>query len=807
MNRYICIHGHFYQPPRENPWLEEVELQDSAYPYHDWNQRITAECYSPNAASRILDSQKKINDIVNNYSKINFNFGPTLLSWMEKNSPDTYQNILDADKVSQEKFSGHGSAIAQSYNHMIMPLANLHDKHTQVVWGIKDFEYRFQRKPEGMWLSETAVDIETLEVLSEHGIKFTILAPSQAARTRKIGEKKWKNVRGDKVDPKRAYMCNLPSGKTITIFFYDGPVSQEIAFRDLLKNGEGFANRLLGLFNTHKQDPQIVNIATDGETYGHHHRYGEMALSYCLHHIEAEQLANITVYGDYLEKFAPQYEVKIFENTSWSCAHGVERWRSDCGCCIGSHQKWDQKWRLPLREALDWVRDSIIPAFEGEMSKFVADPWTIRNNYIDVILNRSSENVNKFFKENINNGLSEGDQTKVIKLLEMQRHLMLMYTSCGWFFDEISGIETTQIMLYASRAMQLAKELFGMDLEPDFLEKLKSAPSNVLELENGANVYEKYVRPSIVDFIRVGVHYAVSSLFEEYSKTTQIYSYIAKSQAYDKWETGKQRLAIGKAQIKSDLTLDEHTVSFAVLHMGDHNLVAGVREFSDDKSFARMQQEIRDSFRRNDVPATIKLIERNFDGHYSLWHLFKDEQSKILYQVLDSTLVEIESSLRKINEYHYPIIQVIKQLRIPLPKVLANTVLVMVNKDLLEVLGSDDTDFKRLEELVHEVSEWSLEIDKITIEFVVKSKVNSIMDEFQRSPNDTDRIEQLAVLLRVLKPLELNLDLWNAQNIYFSIGKKLYDEMANRVSAGDEKAGVWMGHFDHLGEYLRVVVG
>ncbi|HYE72224.1 MAG TPA: glycoside hydrolase, partial [Blastocatellia bacterium] len=322
MNRYVCIHGHFYQPPRENPWLEAIELQDSAYPYHDWNERITGECYAPNAASRLLDGEDRITEIVNNYARISFNFGPTLLTWMEKHAPETYQALLEADRESRKLFSGHGSAIAQVYNHIIMPLANERDKITQIIWGMRDFTARFGRQPEGMWLAETAVDIPTLELLAAHGIKFTILAARQAGRVRPVNSEHWVDVSNGRVDPKMPYLCRLPSGSTISLFLYDGPISQSIAFEGLLMNGEILANRLLGAF-TEQTQSQLVHIATDGETYGHHHRYGDMALAYCLRFLESHGLAKITIYGEYLEKFPPTHEVEILENTSWSCAHGI----------------------------------------------------------------------------------------------------------------------------------------------------------------------------------------------------------------------------------------------------------------------------------------------------------------------------------------------------------------------------------------------------------------------------------------------------------------------------------------------------
>jgi alpha-amylase/alpha-mannosidase (GH57 family) len=498
MDRYICIHGHFYQPPRENPWLEAIEVQDSAYPFHDWNERINAECYAPNTASRIV-AEDRIIDIVNNYSKISFNFGPTLLSWMEGRDTETYQAILDADRKSRDKFSGHGSALAQAYNHMIMPLANDRDKYTQVVWGIRDFRYRFGREPEGMWLPETAVDLETLDIMADQGIKFTILAPRQAKRIRPISDgQAWESVEGGKIDPTRPYVCLLPSGRHIALFFYDGPISQGIAFENILISGETFANRLIGAFNGSRTWPQLVNVATDGETYGHHHRFGDMALAHCVHHIESNDLAKITNYSEYLEKNPPDQVVEIFENSSWSCIHGVERWKENCGCNSGMHGSWHQAWRAPLREALDWLRNLCIPLFENEGGRLLKDPWAARNDYIDVILDRSLDNVNGFLQKHASKDLSPEEKVRALLLLSMQRCSMLMYTSCGWFFDEISGIETVQVLDYASRMIQLAQDIQqDLSIEAQFIERLARAPSNVLE--NGAKVYEMYVdRKSVV---------------------------------------------------------------------------------------------------------------------------------------------------------------------------------------------------------------------------------------------------------------------------------------------------------------------
>jgi len=343
MNKLLCIHGHFYQPPRENPWLGIIEDQESAAPHRNWNERITSECYAPNANTQILNNQDQPIQMVNNYAQMSFNFGPTLLSWMEVASPETYQLILDADKESVERFSGHGAAIAQAYNHMIMPLSNDRDKQTQVVWGIQDFKYRFKRQPEGMWLPETAVNIKTLEILADHGIRFTILSPTQAKRVKQIDGNEWIDASEGTVDTQLPYVCRLPSGKDIVLFFYNGHIANEAAFGKLLKNGVQFADRLMEEYPEHQKKPRLVHIANDGETYGHHHSFGNMALAYMFYYVETNHLAKITIYGEFLEHNPPQHEVEIIEDTSWSCFHGIDRWKAHCGCRLDLEKRLEPR--------------------------------------------------------------------------------------------------------------------------------------------------------------------------------------------------------------------------------------------------------------------------------------------------------------------------------------------------------------------------------------------------------------------------------------------------------------------------------
>ncbi len=410
MNGDLCIHGHFYQPPRENPWLEAIELQDSAHPYHDWNERMTAECYAPNAVSRILDGNGDIVKLVNNYAKISFDFAPTLLSWLQTKAPDLYAAILAADQESAKQFSGHGSALAQVYNHGIMPLANRRDRVTQIRWGVRDFEHRFKRAPEGMWLPETAVDVETLDLLAAQGIRFTILAPHQAARWRPNGAPLWTEATAVPFDTNRVYRQNLPSGRSIAIFFYNAAIARGVAFEGLLSNGEQFVERLMGGFSSECDWPQLVHIATNGEIYGHYHKFGDMALAFALDQIEAKQLARLTNYGEFLSRHPPTHEVEIVENSSWSCGHGVERWRADCGCNTGSHSHWNQAWRGPLRQAFDWLRDEVAGPWETHAREFVRDPWAARDAYVEVIQDRSLNKRLEFFARHGPHRLTEKEQ-------------------------------------------------------------------------------------------------------------------------------------------------------------------------------------------------------------------------------------------------------------------------------------------------------------------------------------------------------------------------------------------------------------
>lgn len=688
---------------------------------------------------------------------------------------------------------------------MIMPLANSRDKRTQVVWGIKDFEFRFNRKPEGMWLAETAVDIPTLELLAEHGIEFTILAPGQAAKFRKLGDQDWLDASGAKIDPKRAYICNLPSGRKINLFFYDGPISHNIAFGNLLSNGENLAKRLLGAFFYGGEKDQIVHIATDGETFGHHHKYGEMALSYCLYYLEDNNFAEVTNYSNFLKMHPPKHEVAIIENTSWSCAHGVERWRSDCSCATGGRLEWNQKWRAPLRQAMDWLSGQLASVFEEHGGRYFKDAWAAREEYIRVLLDR--RNLNQFLEQHLSAPLDTADKVKAIKLLEMQRYAMLMFTSCGWFFDELSGIETVQIMMYSARAMQLAKEAAGHDLEPHYLALLEAAQSNIPEFGNGKNIYEKLVKPQILDLYRVGAHYTVSSLFEDYPKKSKIYCYTADNTAKEQYLSGKQKLSLGSAVLRSDITLEEQKFCYAVLHFGDHNLIGGIAQALDEAACKKMREEMKMAFLENDIQHLMALMDHSFGSHsYSFWHLFKDEQRHILKQVIDSTYGEIETSFQNIYEKHYPVMRAMRQFNIPLPKALSFTVEVVFNSGLRKLLEADNIDLVRLQRMVDSMIFWGIEVDRQAFGYFGTESLNRMMEKLAFQKENSLLLESLETFLVILNQLGVALNLWKAQNLYFEISKSVYPDIKRRADRNEPAAKKWVKQFGSLGDQLKVKI-
>jgi alpha-amylase/alpha-mannosidase (GH57 family) len=804
MEHYICIHAHFYQPARENPWLEAIEVQDSARPFHDWNERVSRECYAPNAAARILDESGRIVDIVNNYEKISFNFGPTLLAWMERHDPATYAAVLHADRESVKNFGGHGSAIAQAHSHTILPLASARDKKTQIHWGIVDFVHRFGRQPEGMWLPETAVDSDTLEVLAAEGIKFTILAPHQAKRIRRLGDEPWVEVSGARIDPSRPYAAKLPSGRTIAIFFYDGPISRAVAFERLLSTGARFVERLTSGFSHERSSAQLVHIATDGETYGHHHVHGDMALAWALDHIESKGLAKLTNYGQYLELHPPEWEVQIEEKTAWSCAHGVERWNSDCGCHTGGQTGWNQRWRTPLRKALDWLRDAILPLFLEHGKLLFIDPWKARDEYIRVIIDRSYSNVSAFLLDQCGRELTPAEEVRALKILEMQRHAQLMYTSCGWFFNEVSGIETVQVLRYAGRVLQLAREAFSVSLEESFLERLELAGSNVPDEKDGRWIYEHRVGPGMVDLIRVGGHFAISSLFERLPSRSRLYGFIVNRDDYKIFESGRSKLAVGRLTVTSEVTHETSVVSFGVLHIGDMSVLGGVRAYRGEDEYNALMDELSEPFTVGDYTTIARVLDNHFGTlTYSIQSLFRDEQRRVLDIIWKSTLTEAEAGLRQLYDRYIPLVQFHARLGIPLPKVLQLAAEWAINMHLRLSFEDPDVSRQQIESLLKQANVAGVPVDGQALAFSLSNTIDSLSEHLLKNPEDDVAIERLSHLLSLLHLVPFEVDLWKAQNSYYRLRETVMPELRERVIAGDRDSTNRVTALKALGQKLQ----
>lgn len=757
---------------------------------------------------------------------MSFNIGPTLLSWLEKKKPALYSRILLADQQSMKRFSGHGSAIAQVYNHIIMPLASRRDKETEIIWGIEDFVSRFNRRPEGMWLPETAVDIESLDIMAEQGILYTILSPVQARRIKKPGSD-WIEAISGKFPIDLPYLCMLPSGRTITIFFYDSAIASEIAFGTLLENGELFAERILSAFPEDNSYPRLISIATDGETYGHHHRFADMALAYALHALESSNLVNVTVYGEFLEKYPPKGEVELREKSSWSCSHEVGRWYCDCGCrtyhaCLITDplvtispeitappynpREWNQKWRTPLREAMDYLNNILSVLYQKEGAILFKNADTARNRYISLIRDRSEENRARFFHDVQAHTFIRDEWIHALRLLEMERNALLMYTSCGWFFDELAGIETVQVLMYACRAMQLAREVSGEDYEPVFLRCIRQARSNIPDAGSGAEIYEKYVQTAIVDVSRVAFHYAITSLIEQYPKETTLYTYSVRCESYRQGEAGIIRLATGHAFFRSNLTLDESNLVFAAIHIGDHNFMGGTSTYVSESVYSQMQEELWDAFHRSDIPGMIVSLSRYFESHsYSLWDLFRDGRKRVLYSVLEDTLADVESEYRQIFSRHFPLIRAMNEMHIRPPEALEYPAKYILQHDIMNTILSRKTDLHHLRMSVEELVHGRYSPDLPAFNRTAGEGIYRRLRDLAEDPEDTSRIQELNEIFSLLKSLSLTPDFRDSQDLFFSLKTDLMDIMKRKADLGDETAREWLSAFRDLGFNLGVL--
>ncbi len=765
--RCIAIHGHFYQPPRENPWLEEVEVQDSAAPYHDWNARVTAECYAPNIAARRVDDQNRIVDIVDNFEQISFDVGPTLMSWLERHARPVYDKIVASDRASARRRGGHGNAIAQVYNHMIMPLATRRDKVTQVRWGLADFRARFGREPEGCWLPETAVDDESLEVLAEEGLAFTILAPHQAWRIRPLDGGAWEEV-GERIDPSRPYLWRGRDGQTLALFFYDAPISRAIAFEDALESSENFVARLRGGFSDARPRPQLVHCATDGESYGHHRRFGEMALAAAVRRIEADGFATLTSYGAFLAQSPPTHEAEIRQKSSWSCAHGVERWRSDCGC--RTRPGWHQRWRAPLREALDWLRDHVDAFYETRAPLLLKDAWAARDDYVEVVLDRARRG--DWLARNGRGALDPAARVETLRLLEMQRNRLLMYTSCGWFFDDVSGIEPVQNLKYAALALQYLRDLGGGSLETEFAERLAAAPSNVPEVGNARTLWTRSVQPGMADHRRVAAHYAIAGLFWDYPDDALVYAWRVErlDEAREAYHGTAAR--IGRVRVRSDLTGDTRELIYAALHFGGHDFTCGIRAFDDVAAYEAMKVDVLGRYARHSMADVVRGLDDYFPREaYSLAHLFIEERRRVLEHVTRTVLLTHEQAYRRIWDDSRQLVRYLRQVDVPVPEALALAARHVLEQDLvieLEQTATLGAVPERAFELADEARLLRIEVDLTAARPTLQAAVQRALGDVAAAPT-SERVARAVTLIEGAGRAGARFHRWGAQNRFFEI--------------------------------------
>jgi len=758
--RGICVHAHFYQPPREDPWLEEVLLDPTAAPSHDWNSRITDECYRPNRAARLVDPSGKIVHVVNNYLHMSFNIGPTLHRWIFRKDPILEYHICEADRTS-ERSLGCGNAMAQCYNHMIMPLANHRDRRTQVIWGIQDFKARFGRAPLGMWLPETAVNLATLEELARNGIQFTILAPHQCAAVRPMGDGAWMGTPGGiGLDVTRPYRQHLPSGRHLDVIFYHGGTSQAIAFGGLLDNGDRFAHHLMDLL-PRDDEPRLIAIATDGETYGHHHRFGEMALARAFQLISERREVFITNPAAFLRAHPPTWECQVAENTSWSCAHGIERWRSDCGCHTGGQVGWHQRWRGPLREALDHLRDRIDQVYEDRIRDLM-DPWELRDLFAKALLDVRDERHSPLrkrqeFLREVLPGLSPERGVEVLSLLEAQRMRMFMYTSCGWFFNDVAGIETRQILSYAERALELTREATGVDPSGDFYSILKTAEGNQRDLPNALEVLEKTVFPrrrSLKDM-------AASSLLAK--RSGSFYSTFCSTRLRQE-SSGGITLKVGEVTVTDQRTGTTWSGSGAVISTGG----------LDDRCWLSPSQvdqaKLIKDFIRQDIIAFSDTLRRQFPiGPLGPEVLPEDERAEL--GVMRAREVEdgYFETARDILEDNRRLISQLGDLGLPLPPLISASADLVMRRQIEELSKGADPIMlvgpsSPLGRILEEASDMGLKPRLDILAPSVASALHDLVRSVRTGNSEEDRLRDVIEALRRCRELKIPINPWRLQN-------------------------------------------
>jgi alpha-amylase/alpha-mannosidase (GH57 family) len=785
---YVVIHGHFYQPPRENPWIEKIEEEVSARPFHDWNTRIATECYIPNSCARIYDADSRILDIVNNYNKISFNFGPTLLAWLADNAPFAYQRLQAADHQSLTRL-GHGNAMAQAYNHIILPLANSRDRETEVIWGLKDFEYRFGRKAEAMWLPETAVNYSTLATLAAHGMKYVILSPYQARRVRPLEGGAWEMVEAQTLDTTQAYRCFLPGSskdpkesRYIEVFFYDGGVASDLSFGALLHDSRTFVNRLVKGFRPDLPRPQLLNVATDGENYGHHHKFGELGLAYALEKVIPQEGFTLTNYAAFLEVAPPRMEVELEvgpkqEGSSWSCAHGVGRWKEDCGCSTGGPPNWNQRWRTPLRQAFDFLNDRLAKVYEEEGARYLKDPWAARNEYIEVILDRREETIASFFSRHGVKGLTRKGWLTPLRLLEMQRHVLLMYTSCGWFFADLAGLETIQVMKYAARALQLGDYFAKEPLEEPFLKILEQAESNVPEEGNGRNIFLRRIKPAVVDFPKD----------RERQCPSHVYHFQVKPLEQEVQTQGTLTLASGRLQVTSGVTWREETLGFFTVHLGSYLYRTQVLQTCSQAEFQSLNQELFQILDQTPEDLIPLLAGRLGERYYTVHDIFQEEKEQIFLDLLKENREEAVSDIMHRFANATPILKAMATEALPIPRLYQALGEITLNRRLVEILRRHEPEpellsaSEEMQDLLKEADLFAFKLESHEgaqiLRRILDHHLMDLASDFNQEVADS-----LMSFLELQRRIPITLEIVEAQNYFFALQKEHFPALAIRAA-------------------------
>jgi alpha-amylase/alpha-mannosidase (GH57 family) len=773
----LVVHGHFYQPPRENPWTGLIEREPSAGDFHDWNERIHAECYRTNAFARINDNYGRVERIVNNYARLSFNFGPTLLNWLEHKFPETYSRVLEADRESARLCGGHGNAIAQGYHHSILPLCNERDRRTQVRWGVTDFRLRFKREPESLWLPETACDEATLETLIEEGIRYVVLSPFQAESVRPVGgdESEWRIVSGGFVDTTVPYKFIHRDGsrRSLAVFFYDGQIARGVAFEGLLASSHALVGACA---RAARPGAQIVNVATDGESFGHHFRWGDRCVAYALE-AEAERHGlRVTNYGEFLASHEPEFEVRIKaesvgEGTAWSCPHGLGRWTRDCGCHGGAPEGWNQRWRTPLRSALDFLRDDLAPKFEDACGQLLGDPWRARDEYVELLVDGASSRE-EFFSRHASRPLTRDEQSRALTLLESQRTAMAMYASCGWFFNDISGIETLQTLRHAGRLVELANDL-GLDPPlAAFLEILSDAKSNLADKGSGADIFLRAVESARVSPQRVAAHVAICGLVER-----DVQANSGVSAGYDFQELEFQKRRHGRVTLETGrLALEERTTgrrsefALAAMHFGEVDYYCALRPFESAELLEAAASKLWSQFRTASLAVLLRVAQEQFGPEeFGLEALLPEGRGRVSRRVFGDLVSRFLEEYERMYEESRRVVERLQEIGFQPPRELRLAAEMTMSRRLERELREQRRgagDYRAAVEIAREAAAYGFPFDRAPVTRVFEETVTDAARSVAGHPTP-ENIHSARSLIELGRELGLEANLERAQEVIY----------------------------------------